>query len=60
MTNYDLIRNMSEQRMARFLCANKFGSCLGCPHYKNKNEKACSVRLNAFRKWLKEKTKDGE
>ena len=55
MTNYEKIKNMTVEELARFLCFNK-EPCKRCAFHSNPC--LCSDAVDVHRKWLESEVKE--
>lgn len=51
-TNYEAIKNMSLEEMARFLCKHETG--FPCEHCTANNKQACKYNVEMCKDWLME------
>ena len=56
MTNYEAIKNMSPEEMARFLCRHETGfTCEDCTA---NNKQACKYNVEMLKDWLNEESEE--
>lgn len=57
MTNYEAIKNMSPEEMAKFLCSNDSGVPCECCTGSNDPD-ACKANIQARKDWLNEESEE--